>query len=234
MIVFFAGCKEPSAKKFNHSTTFFPLTGSHVGVSGRECHKDSSLTSLPSDCQSCHPMGMQHTLHLGDCNLCHTTVTFSAPYFNHNKIGVSIQGLHIGLVISNCLNCHTPNAYSGATFTCSKCHQPNIVDGRVHASKTVECQQCHSQMAWIPARFPEHNSYSTKLSGGHGNIRCASCHNTPFQGWTNINYRDGLTYGSCARCHTRSYKSGEDGHSGIAADANCESCHGYSSFGGGD
>lgn len=232
LLLFFAGCKEPVAKKFNHSATFFPLTGSHIGVNCRECHRDSSLTSLPTDCQSCHPMSMQHTSNLGDCNLCHTTVTFSAPYFNHNKIGVSIQGLHIGLVISSCLNCHAPYSYSGIRFTCSKCHKQNVVDGRVHVSPSDSCDQCHSQISWMPAGFAEHNSYATKLSGRHAKLRCSSCHNSPFNSWLNLNYRDGQTYGSCANCHTRNYRSGKHGHSGIAADANCGRCHGYSSFGG--
>ena len=235
LVLFYVSCKQPVAKKFNHSTTFFPLTGSHIGVSCRECHKDASLTSLPTDCQSCHPMNIQHTSNLGDCTLCHTTVTFSAPYFNHNRIGISIQGVHIGLVVSSCLNCHVPNSYSGISFTCSNCHKPNNVDGRVHRSLTDQCEQCHSQLAWIPARFPEHNTYATQLVGAHAPLRCSSCHSSAFTNWLNINYRDNPDPTmSCARCHTRNYRAGKHGHSGIVADANCGRCHGYSSFNGGD
>ncbi|MDH4262271.1 MAG: hypothetical protein OEV78_04410 [Spirochaetia bacterium] len=233
LILAFIGCKVPTAKKFNHSATFFPLTGSHLGVNCRECHKDSSLTSLPVDCQSCHPMGMQHTSNLGDCSLCHTTVTFSAPYFNHNRIGVSIQGLHVGLVISNCLNCHVPNSYSGITFTCYKCHKQNVTDGLVHRSPTDNCAQCHSQIVWAPANFAEHSSYPTQLAGAHRKLRCSACHNSPFNAWANINYRDGVSVGSCARCHTRNYRSNSH-HSNIVSDANCGKCHGYTSFSGGD
>jgi len=225
----FIGCKEPVAKKFNHSATLFPLSGSHVGVNCRECHKDSSLTSLPTDCQSCHPMGMQHSQNLGDCNLCHTTVTFSAPYYNHNRIGISIQGLHISLVVSSCLNCHKPHSYSGISFTCSNCHKPNFIDPIVHLSLTARCDQCHSQYSWVPGAFAQHNNYATKLTGGHGGLRCASCHSSPFTSWLNINYRDGTAYGSCANCHTRNYRSKSE-HTSIAVDANCGRCHGYDRF----
>lgn len=230
-ILFFAGCKEPAARKFNHSATLFPLNGAHMGVSCRECHKDGSLTSLPSDCQSCHPMSMAHTLNLGDCNLCHSTVTFSAPFFNHSRFGLSIKGAHIAMIVENCQGqCHIPGTYSGINFNCSRCHTNQIIDGRVHLSPNDNCEQCHTQAAFSPAAFLEHKSYITPTTGAHAILACSECHNSRFSNWLDINYRDGQIYGSCANCHTRNYSTGEDGHRGLPADANCGACHSTSTF----
>jgi hypothetical protein len=232
ILLFAFFCKEPVAKQFNHSRTFFPLTGAHHGVSCRECHKDGTLTSLPSDCQSCHPMTPMHTQNLGDCNLCHTTATFAVAYFNHSRAGIAIRGAHISLVVEECLNCHTTGTYTGISFTCSNCHSPPSIDGQVHTSATADCAQCHNQAFFSPAGFAAHSTYPTKLSGSHASLSCSNCHPSTFNNWANINFRDpaGIAYGSCARCHERDYDYGEEDHNGIAADANCGRCHGYSNF----
>lgn len=230
LTLFISFCEKPPSSSFNHNRTLFPLTGSHQAASCRECHKDGAITTLSTACSSCHPMSIAHTKNLGDCNLCHTTVTFSAAYFNHSRLGAIIGGVHKLLVADSCTNCHTPNTYSGVNFTCSNCHAPHIIDGTVHTSATVACDRCHNQVTFSPAAFTLHNSYATKLAGSHTTLSCSKCHNTPFGVWTNINYRDGLANGSCARCHTRDYDFGEDDHNGLPADANCGSCHGYGFF----
>ena len=222
-------CKEPVAKKFNHSSTLFPLHGAHMGINCRECHKDGSITSLPVDCQSCHPMTPNHTLNLGDCDMCHTTTTFSAPYFNHNRAGVSITGGHIAVVIKDCQKCHIAGTYSGVNFTCSRCHSPPSYDGVVHKLPPENCEKCHSQASFRPGKFDDHRYYQTKLQGGHAGLECSTCHPGTFSNWKNINYRDGMIYGSCANCHTRSYQPNEH-HHGLSADANCAKCHGYNGF----
>lgn len=223
-------CKGPDATKFNHSRTLFPLTGTHKGVLCRDCHRDGTLTSLPTQCDSCHPMSIVHTQGLGDCNLCHTTSTFSAAYFNHRKAGIPMKGKHLTLVGQNCFACHTKPVYSGIPFVCSNCHTYSIGDTWVHTSPVSNCDACHTQFSWTPADFAQHNSFPTKLLGKHGELSCSSCHNTPFTSWTNVNYRDGFTYGSCARCHTRNYDWGEKHHNGLPADADCGRCHGYGRF----
>jgi len=233
-------CFKPKSDKFNHNRTLFPLTGIHKTVPCRECHKDGALNALPTSCDTCHPMSSMHTKGLGDCTLCHNTVTFSVAFFNHKRKGIPLGGAHLNLVAESCNRCHKASTYSTGNpgFTCavSGCHDilstPHTMDSLVHTSPTQECQQCHNQFAWSPAAYPPHNSYPTKLIGSHNGISCGSCHLQPFNNWFAINYRDGNggIYQSCARCHTRDYAPGHEGHSTLANDANCGRCHGYSTF----
>lgn len=237
VILFLGNCKEPSVKKFNHAMTLFPLTGAHMGVNCRECHKDGSITSISSDCQSCHPMNFNHTANTGDCNLCHSTATFSAPFFNHTRAGFNVKGAHIKIVIGNCKSCHKANVYAGVPWVCSNCHNPPSpdfcsADAPVHAG-ALDCESCHNQVTFQWGKYDRHNSFATKLYGGHSNIACSACHSSPRGNClSSIIYRDGTAYGSCANCHTRNYR-GNEHHSGLPTDANCGKCHGYSGFHGG-
>lgn len=230
MALLLSSCEKQTGSSFNHNQTLFPLTGSHVAAGCRECHKDGAITTLPTACFSCHPMSVAHTKNLGDCNLCHTTATFSAAYFNHHRVGAQIQGRHKLLIADNCNNCHTQQSYSGVDFSCGNCHSPPSIDGTVHTSTKADCSQCHSQFSFTPASYPAHNSYAIQLKGAHSTLLCSDCHPQAPNTYKVIDYRDGQTYGSCANCHTRDYDFGESDHRGIAADANCLQCHSYSVF----
>ncbi len=223
-------CSPPEVQTFNHSRTLFPLKAAHFGVDCRECHKDGSITSLPTACLSCHPMPFQHTKNLGDCDLCHTQATFSAAFYNHARSGLQITGAHKVLVADDCFYCHNRTTYRGLSFICHECHQPPFLDTWVHTSSTANCQACHGQSSWFPAQFRKHNFFGLSLSGGHTGLRCNRCHTAPYSNWLSVNYKT-LTFGdgSCADCHKTDYRSDKH-HTNLSVDRDCGRCHGYSGF----
>ena len=44
---------------FNHFTTGFPLTGTHVSVSCASCHVNGRLKSTPTQCIACHAINRE-------------------------------------------------------------------------------------------------------------------------------------------------------------------------------
>lgn len=218
----------PKDKPFHHKDTFFPLTGAHVGVTCRDCHKEGMNRRIPNTCVSCHPMSLTHTQNQGDCDVCHRTATFSPAIFNHLRLGVKIAGAHYGL---DCAQCHKLPVYTGIAWTCSNCHKPPMLDSRVHITNKDQCENCHGQVSFNPSLFKEHNTFSTSLIGAHFDLTCSACHTQRFTNWLAINYRDGTVNGFCSNCHTRNYRPGHEGHRTIQQDANCRQCHNFSSFG---
>ena len=157
---------------FNHSSTGFELTGSHLSVEQcSQCHKGST-SNTSSDCISCHQVqydtAPDHKQ--GDfpkeCLTCHTTENWTSATFNHNNTGFPLFGKHIGV---NCSSCHT-NGYIGTSTECSSCHQDNYnsTASPIHgeAGISTSCNECHSPENWVPSSF-NHTSTGFELTGGH-------------------------------------------------------------------
>ena len=59
------------AKKFDHGTTRFPLTGKHLKNDCADCHK-TMLEKTPRECVACHKADDTHNGRRPDCGQCHT------------------------------------------------------------------------------------------------------------------------------------------------------------------
>ncbi len=123
---------------FNHSSTSFPLTGTHATQSCRECHfkKDSmgnitqSFRDLPKNCSNCH-----NDIHFGQfelndsthCSRCHSTSGWNIDHFDHNSTDFVLDGKHKDL-------------------RCDQCHK-YVTDGRnqyiLYKIKDTRCESCH-------------------------------------------------------------------------------------------
>jgi len=234
-------CTPPAVKEFTHRNTLFPLKGIHLGIHCRECHKDGAMTSLPTSCVSCHPMGPSHTRNLGDCDMCHTPTTFSSAFFNHRRAGIPMYGAHLALTGDDCFRCHETNTYTiSGGFSCLNCH--NLTkeatyfnvwkDDHIHTNTASrECSDCHNQVTFSNGRYSGHSSSPTKphASGCDG-----ACHNVPYTSlldWKNVNYSDGTVYGDCSNCHTTLYNAtSESDHKTLADDHDCGRCHSTSGW----
>lgn len=120
--------------KFDHSTTSFPLTGTHVTTPCASCHINNNYSgTLPTDCYSCHITDWNNTQTAGGavpnhiaagypttCATCHTTTNWLGATFNHTFFPVPHHG-------SVCSDCHlVPSNY--ATFSCINCHTQTAHD----------------------------------------------------------------------------------------------------------
>ncbi len=141
---------------FNHSSTAFPLTGAHVGLSCNACHGDGIYQGKSTACYSCHKADYDGTVdpqHAAagfstDCAQCHNTTSFAgAQYTAHDSLYFPIySGSHLGRW-THCSDCHT-NSSNYGTFSCLSCHsqadtnaQHTGVSGYVYDS--AACYSCH-------------------------------------------------------------------------------------------
>ena len=89
---------------FNHTSTGFPLTGSHT-VPPRlctDCHVNKNYSLNSTLCYSCHQKdysGTTNPAHAAagfptTCELCHDTTTWTDSTFNHNNTAFPLTGSH--------------------------------------------------------------------------------------------------------------------------------------------
>ncbi|MCX6170991.1 MAG: cytochrome c3 family protein [Ignavibacteriales bacterium] len=210
---------------FNHATTKFPLTGSHVSVTCISCHSNGYV-GTSTDCYSCHQAKfISAPDHVSksyptDCKACHTTTSWQGATFDHATTAFPLTGAHTSV---NCNNCHT-TTLKGTSTVCSSCHTTNFqsTTNPNHAAINIPttCEQCHTTNAgWKPATFPIHNNYY-QILGAHlqianqcsnchaGNYntkhpQCVSCHLTDYNSVTNPNHATAKFPLTCEQCHTQ-------------------------------
>jgi hypothetical protein len=208
-------------KRFDHSTTHFPLIGRHRQVSCMECHGKEGKTHVVlislagvEKCASCHvdPHGGQFVRKgvQRDCKECHRESGFTPTRFGpeqHGATRFALDGAH-GAV--PCISCHErvpPGATTPQRFTrdavpqCVDCHK-DPHRGAMN-TWTPACIACHTTATWKESRF-RHDQTRFKLDGRHINVPCSSCHNmgskpAPVESWK---FR-GIPL-TCEGCHNAS------------------------------
>jgi hypothetical protein len=177
--------------KFDHSTTGFTLTNSHL-VPPRmctDCHINNNYNLTSTLCYSCHQKdyaGTNNPNHATagfptTCELCHDTIVWTDSTFNHNNTAFPLTGSHT-VPPRQCTDCHVNGNYTTLPTACYGCHQTDYKNtaNPGHAAQPqffpTTCQTCHNTTAWTGATF-NHAQY-TQFSVNHGNANgvCATCH----------------------------------------------------------
>ena len=135
--------------KFDHSASRFPLTGKHVAVACKDCHKTPLFKEAPRDCYACHKKDDRHKLKFGErCESCHNTRAWPIWDFDHDKrTKYRLEGAHKKV---KCESCHTqvaPKGKEAATSgtTCIACHRSDDAhDGQFG----LRCETCHQIESW--------------------------------------------------------------------------------------
>ncbi|MGE3807875.1 MAG: hypothetical protein AB7K24_24690 [Gemmataceae bacterium] len=187
---------------FNHDHASFPLTGKHMAVECRACHRDELYRGTASTCVSCHEEPQVHLNKFGtNCEQCHQTLTWKGASigpggvvsFDHASTGFPLTGKHTS---TDCKSCHVNNTFKGTSRSCVSCH----AEPKAHLGKFgTECAGCHSTTTWKGATLTptglvnfNHDSTPFPLTGKHTSVDCKSCHvNSVFKG----------TSHKCASCH---------------------------------
>jgi hypothetical protein len=105
-------------------------------------------------------------------------------------------------------------SHAGVTGNCFSCHNGVLATGKAasHIASNNTCQNCHTTMAWLPARF-DHQGVTAM---------CSSCHNGVVASGKPT--RHVQTTQDCAACHgTISWTVATFSHVGVSA--TCRSCH---------
>ncbi len=207
---------------FNHSTTGFPLEGTHQAVACRTCHENLVFTGKSTDCASCH--ADVHQEELGpNCVRCHTTQSWVVPDMRdkHQETRFPLLGAHR---LINCEECHaraSTHHFAGTPITCITCHKKEYdattAPNHVAAGFGLECGTCHriDSPAW-PGGF-DHNLTSFPLTGGHRAVMCVACHtNNKFEAIS----------ANCYDCHAADFRRPTSpNHVTGNFSQQCQSCH---------
>jgi len=211
---------------FNHATTGWALTGTHLTVACTSCHVNNnySMTAANTTCVSCHQTDYNTALtpvnhvQLGyptTCDLCHDTTLWTDATFNHNNTPFPLTGAHLTVA---CASCHVNNNYTTLPTDCYSCHTADYqgTTNPVHAAAgfPTTCQTCHTTTSWAGATF---NHTYFPMTHGNAQSVCATCHTNP----------NDYTVFQCTGCHAATATNGN--HNGVKGyvynSTNCYQCH---------
>lgn len=213
-----ADCHEPDgwrAASFDHSSTDFPLTGSHESAACLGCHSDQQFQapmgdSHANECVSCHLIDDVHKGTNGTvCGDCHTTERWTDSLFDHGEqTGFELKAAH---ALLTCGNCHVePGSFEALETTCIGCHASDDV----HLGRNgTDCAGCHDQSSWSRS-FDHLTETGYALLGAHADTQCSACHTDGFEKPLAI---------ECSGCH-----ADEDPHAETLLQ--CGDCHGQAAW----
>lgn len=242
-----AGWKEGAARRFDHSTTRFPLRGKHVQVACEGCHKQlhpgrgqSTLPVRPekfSRCIDCHADphngGFARSPDGGRCESCHNETGWkSGPMrtFDHTGTRFPLRGKHADL---SCARCHiwsksaapgSPTPIDPSRFEhCTDCHADSHGGQFASRSDCGACESCHTVNEFSPSTLsvPDHATTRFPLRDSHAAVPCQNCHPVRDGEKTRQRIFRRNDQQSCTGCHA-------DVHRGaftINSSTSCNDCH---------
>ena len=185
------------------------------------CHQEELSRTDLQTCVNCHgdydnKFMRVHLNQFGEgCLDCHDGVD-RLSNFDHNNFFL-LEGRHAEI---DCQACHVDNNYIGTPSECVQCHE----EPEIHAGFFgLQCEYCHSSIAWTPAKlithqFPlDHGSQSSlACENCHTNVyseySCFGCHDHQPDGIRESHQELAISseeLGSCFICHPAGEKNGE-------------------------
>lgn len=224
------------ASKFNHSKAKFVLTGKHLEVDCKECHKSSiknnkdftQYTGIAfAKCTDCH--ADKHNGQFGqNCLECHTVNSFSTlkkgVEFDHNRTKFPLVGLHNNVA---CSTCHSGKSYTSPNsyVNCKSCHSDYHKGDFVKKNNSIDCKDCHDlnhHFNFSTYSIEQHNQSSFQLKGAHLATPCFACHQKSST-WDFSNIGN-----TCGDCHGDEHKDQISPQ--FYSLSKCNSCHSEESW----
>lgn len=222
------------------------------------CHKPFSKAAQDELCLDCHKKiatdiarkegyhWLSKDARSRSCAHCHMdhkgrdfdSIQLDKQLFNHGETDYPLDGAHSTVA---CSQCHKPKElYRDAPSRCNECHR---ADDPHRTSLGDKCENCHKVDGWTTLKPFDHDTAKFKLTGGHKDASCRSCHTGErWKGVTHVcndchrqqDVHRG-TYGlACDKCHkTSTWKAAEFGHDKDTkfpllakhASTPCQKCH---------
>jgi nitrate/TMAO reductase-like tetraheme cytochrome c subunit len=211
---------------FDHlAESGFALNGAHATILCNSCHVNNQVSGLPRDCIRCHE---------GDYN--------SVDDPNHVQAQFSFD----------CLECHSEQSWTPATFDHSKTNFP-----LTGTHLTISCIDCHTNGQYtgtptdcISCHETDYNNSTDPNHQAAGYpVQCENCHNTT--NWDDADWDHNQTQfpltgahvtiscidchkndqytglpGDCYSCHDNDYNATSDpNHQSAGFPVQCEDCH---------
>jgi hypothetical protein len=192
---------------FDHTSTDFPLTGSHAALECSGCHAPKkAYRDAPHECVACHRNDDAHAGKLGtQCSDCHKTTDWPHARFDHDKTSFPLHDKHREVA---CVQCHVNGQYRETPKTCVSCH---AVDDVHRGSRGTDCAECHHTTGWKSEHFDHLKQTGFGMLGKHARLECRDCHRSG-------NLHEKLPR-TCQGCH-----QADDAHAGRLG-TECNTCH---------
>ncbi|WNO11450.1 cytochrome c3 family protein [Teredinibacter sp. KSP-S5-2] len=177
-----------SLKKFDHSTTDYPLKGAHEKVACASCHIAQQFEFETTTCFSCHMSADVHGGKNGtQCENCHSEKAWDEVDFDHSETEFPLFGKHQDIP---CRACHKSGEEAAdAPTECFGCHG----NQDSHLGRNgKQCDTCHTSKKWNDIIFDHDRDTKYPLTGKHKNVSCTQCH---------IGAIDDPLPADCASCH---------------------------------
>ncbi len=130
-----------------------------------------------------------------------------------------------------------PFSHVCVTGNCAGCHNGVAATGRTptHIASNDRCENCHTTIAWLPARF-DHRGVGAACASCHNGVLaagkpahhvsttqdCSACHGTI--AWTPARFSHASVSGTCLSCHNGLTATGKPLRH-VATTLDCSSCH---------
>ena len=202
-----------------------------------------NLTTRPND----HNSGSKATQ---DCSGCHNTNDWGGGAQTRAAVAkssgksvvttvVPASGLATRPFFANGARIGHPQplSHAGVTGNCSGCHNGVLATGMgpTHIRTTSMCQDCHTILAWLPARF-DHRAVTASCVGCHNGISapgmptqhvlthadCGTCHGTI--AWLPAKFSHVDVVAPCISCHNGTAATGQQAQHPVTT-ADCGTCH---------
>jgi hypothetical protein len=155
---------------------------------------------------------------------------------------VAVTGTALRAQVSSAEPRQRAFSHFGVTASCASCHNGQLASGKPtgHIPSNGLCENCHTTVAWLPARF-EHQGASSACQSCHNGAtatgeppqhlqsiqQCSACHNTLTWQVATLNHQ-GLN-GTCQSCHNGISAVGKQAQH-LATTQDCATCHNTSSW----
>jgi hypothetical protein len=135
--------------RFDHARARFVLTGRHLPLECKACHKSARHRDAPRDCFGCHQADDKHKSTLGSaCESCHNARGWRLWSYDHaRRARWPLLGAHAR---AGCERCHAQPAPKGRATAavgtrCQDCHQRDDVHDGAFGP---QCDRCHGVEDW--------------------------------------------------------------------------------------
>jgi nitrate/TMAO reductase-like tetraheme cytochrome c subunit len=222
-----------SIGQFDHSKTGYPLTGRHIQLACKLCHKAGITEHVRHEqCIDCHKDyhkgQFKQDGEIRDCSDCHDVNGFSSFSFSiekHNLTKFKLEGSHLA---TPCFECHKKEKdwnFREVGNNCVDCHKDihkDFLDEKYYPAQ--RCENCHDVKSWREIQF-DHQQTSFKLEGIHARTTCRKCH---FKPGSNDEYEQKFAKlgGNCENCHTDAHHE----QFRINDKNECHRCHGFENW----
>ncbi len=220
----FSGTTMTSAKH----TTMFAVIGKTCDAcheTGRAFYGVTNLTTRPSghhvgqDCSGCHnPNNWDGGNQKKQVVAVAATATRVATVVGAPVVTANLANTSLAANVANAVQAGVARAailsHAGVTSNCVSCHNGVLAAGKgaAHIASNSACENCHTTLAWLPARFDHQGVMAA----------CASCHNGVAASGKPAQHVQ--TTQDCAACHgTIAWNVATFSHVGVST--TCRSCH---------